>query len=344
MSTTRRGHLTVLASAGAELASAAAGRWSPAGRALRIDAHAHALPDAYRAALRDARFESPTGLPLPAWSESAALSFMRRYGIRAQVVSISDPGVEFLPVDESVALARRVNDDLADLVRRRPDRFAALAVLPLRDVQASVVEARRALGELGLDGVGLLSNYDGDHLGDPRFEPLLRELSDRRAYVFIHPTSPETGERPAGALPDPIVEFPVETTRAVASLLRADALRRHPGIRWHLAHAGGLVPALTEQLARDLAYDPAPALADLRYDTALSFSAWAMAGVRAVAPARHVLFATDWPFTNLLYLFAGTPQPELARSFTPEERAGVLAGNVLAELPRLARAIEAADG
>ncbi len=268
---------------------------------------------------------------------------MRRYGIRAQVVSISDPGVEFLAVAESVALAQALNDDLAGLVKRRPDRFAALAVLPLRDVDASVRELSRALDELSLDGVGLLSNYEGRYLGDARFRPLLEELNRRGAYVFIHPTAPLAAGKPARGLPDPIVEFPFETTRTVDSLLRADAFRTFPGIRWHLAHAGGLVPALTDRLARDLAYDPAPSLATLRYDTALSSSAWAVAGVRAVAPAAHLEFATDWPFTTLLFLFAGTPQRELSRHVPAPELAGVLAGNVLRELPRLAQAIKAVD-
>lgn len=342
-SRTRRRYLASLSLSSADLARGVLPR-SPGARALHVDAHAHALPPRYRDALRAARVKAPGGLPFPAWSESAALGFMRRYGIRAQVVSISDPGVEFLPVDASTELARGLNDDLADLVRRRPDRFAALAVLPLRDVDASVQEVGRALDDLGLDGVGVLSNYDGHYLGDPRFQPLLQELDRRGAYVFVHPTAPLAQDKPRRGLPDPIVEFPFETTRTVDSLLRADALRAYPRIRWHLAHAGGLVPALTDRLARDLSYDPNPALATLRYDTALSASAWALAGARAVAPPEHLLFATDWPFTTLLFLFAGTAQPQLRRSLPPADLPGVLAGNILRELPRLAGAIADADG
>ncbi|MBJ7470065.1 MAG: amidohydrolase [Solirubrobacteraceae bacterium] len=340
---TRRGYLGSLSLTAADAARGVLHR-SSGGPHLQVDAHAHALPPRYRDALRAAGVKAPGGLPFPAWSESAALGFMRRYGIRAQVVSISDPGVEFLPVQASIELARELNDDLADLVRRRPDRFAALAVLPLRDVPASVQEVGRALDDLRLDGVGLLSNYDGYYLGDPRFRPLLQELDRRGAYVFVHPTSPLPADKPRRGLPDPIVEFPFETTRTVESLLRAGALQAYPRIRWHLAHAGGLVPALTDRLARDLPYDPSPALAALRYDTALSASPWALAGVRAVAPPEHLLLATDWPFTTLLFLFAGTAQPQLRRSVPAEELPGVLAGNILRELPRLAQAIGAARG
>jgi 6-methylsalicylate decarboxylase len=344
VSGSRRAHLRSLAAGAAAftVARPALARATP--RRLRIDAHAHALPPRYRAALADAGVRAPGGLPFPAWSEAAALSFMRRYGIRAQVVSISDPGVEFLPVDASVALAQALNDDLADLVRRRPDRFAALAVLPVRDVESSVREVGRALDELQLDGIGLLSNYDGDYLGSPRFRPLLAELDRRAAYVFVHPTAPALDDSPRGGLPAPIVEFPFETTRTVRSLLQSGALRDFPRIRWQLAHAGGLVPALVERLARDLPPGATDPLGLMRYDTALSAGVPAMAAVRTIVPDDRILFATDWPFTTALFLLFGEPQPELARTFAGEQLADVLAANALAVFPRLAAAIEASDG
>lgn len=311
---------------------------------MRVDAHAHVLPARYRAALRAAGVRAPGGLPFPRWSERAALGFMRRYGIRAQVVSISDPGVEFLPVGESVALAQRLNEDLGDLVRRSPDRFAALAVLPLRDMEASVREVGRALDDLGLDGVSILSNVDGRYPGDAGFRPLLEELDRRSAYLFVHPTATPVGQTPRGVLPAPIVEFPCETTRVVLSLLRSGALDAYPRIRWQFAHAGGLVPALVDRLRRDLPTDPRPVLRRARYDTALSASPWALAGLRALVVSERIVFATDWPFSSTLFLLAGDPQPELRRSVPGPELPGVLAQNILAELPRLRRAIEAADG
>jgi hypothetical protein len=56
-----------------------------------------------------------------------------------------------------------------------------------------------ALDPLHLDGVVLLSAYDGVCLGDPRFEPLMAALN-RRAYVFVHPASIPAN---AKAAPDP---------------------------------------------------------------------------------------------------------------------------------------------
>lgn len=71
-----------------------------------------------------------------------------------QVLSLTSPGVEAIEEPaEAVAMARRVNDHLADVVAAHPTRFAGFATLPLQDPKAAVVELRRAVEQLGLKGV-----------------------------------------------------------------------------------------------------------------------------------------------------------------------------------------------
>jgi hypothetical protein len=70
----------------------------------------------------------------------------------------------------------------------------------LPDVDASLREIAHSLDTLGLDGVGVLTNYAGAYLGDRHFAPLFwptgpvhgrfDELQRRKAVVFIHPTQP----------------------------------------------------------------------------------------------------------------------------------------------------------
>ncbi|WP_067472538.1 hypothetical protein [Nocardia amamiensis] len=62
----------------------------------RIDVHAHFLPPDYRAALLDHGHVTVGGYPTPDWSPEQALAFMDYYGIQAQALSVSDPGVSFL--------------------------------------------------------------------------------------------------------------------------------------------------------------------------------------------------------------------------------------------------------
>src|SRR5262249_19316746 len=153
------------------------------------------------------------------------LSFMDRVGISTQVVSVSDPGVSFVGPEQAPALARAVYTYGKELVDAYPHRFGALAVLPLPAVAAAVAEGGYALDVLKLDGVGILSSYNGLYPGDPRMAPVLAALDQRGAYVMIHPTVVPADNRPAmPGVPEAAIEFTFDTTRAAASLILSGAM------------------------------------------------------------------------------------------------------------------------
>jgi 6-methylsalicylate decarboxylase len=205
-------------------------------------------------------------------------------------------------------LAGLLNAELAAIVRAAPQRFAALASLPLPDVDAALHELSHAFDVLGLDGVILLSQVVGTYLGDPALEPLMAELDRRGAYVFVHPTFPPNGQ-PLPQHPIWLYEFPFETTRAIVNLIYSGAFERHPNIRWQFAHLAGTAPFLAHRLASlaerepDQATSaPAGALAYLSrqyYDTGLSNHEVAVEATRQVAPFEHIVFGSDWPYLAL---------------------------------------------
>ncbi|MFF3597291.1 amidohydrolase family protein [Kitasatospora indigofera] len=338
---------------------------APRGRD-RIDVHCHLIPDFYRQSLAEHDITEIGGVPVPAWSPALAVDFMNRYGIEAQVVSVSEPGITYLDTAaERLDMAQRLNTYMSrELVHGstyRQGRFGGFAVLPLgrtvtvKDVGDAVVEARRAVRELGLDGVGLFSSYGGTYLGDPVFEPLLRELDDLRAMVFIHPVTPTT--YPDLGLPPFLYEFTFDTTRALVNMLYKGVYERHARIRWLAAHAGGTLPyisyrtsllapapALAQQLGASRAADSSPYFRSLFYDTALSPAPQAMKSVRELAGTEHILFATDWPFSSPLFPGAGDPAPQLDETFSSNERLAVERSNALAQFPALAARIGARTG
>ncbi|MEN6591662.1 MAG: amidohydrolase family protein [Methanobacterium sp.] len=87
-------------------------------------------------------------------------------------------------------LSRKTNEIYAGLIENHPERFGAFATLPLPDVDAAFEELEYALDVLKLDGVFLLSNYDGYYPGDTRFERLFSELNRRKVAVSVHPATP----------------------------------------------------------------------------------------------------------------------------------------------------------
>ena len=332
-------------------------RRTPPPGAYRIDLHAHFLPPDYRAALLEHGHLTIGGYPTPTWSPEEAIAFMDYYGVRAQALSVSDPGVSFLRGSEANDMARYCNTYAAGLFTRHPTRFGAFAVLPMPDIAASIAEAIHALDTLRLDGVVLLSAYDGSYLGDPRFEPLMIALNQRRAYVFVHPAAIAADAKPALPLPDFIEEFTFDTTRAATMMMVTGMTQRYPDIRFQLAHAGGTLPFLSHRIGvasqtvlgklwpDDL---PVPSVLDTErqisrffYDTALSASPAAMAATLAVTGRDHIVFGSDWPFSAATLPQSGDhdPAPRLSEIFDADERMEIEHHNPLRQLPRLADAL-----
>ncbi len=321
----------------------------------RIDVHAHYLAPAYIEALRSADRWLIGGIPVPEWTPELALAFMDRFGIERQFLSVSDPGVEFVPASDRAALARACNDFAADVRRTHPGRFGAFALIP-GDPAEALIEATRALDELGLDGVGVLSSYNGRYLGDPAFEPLLAALTAREAWVFVHPTAVPADSKPASALPDFVAEYPFDTTRAIISLLVNGSFDRHRSIRWQFAHGGGTVPMLRARLNALVAAIPqlgrafgAPEGAQLLsaesarnalrrafFDTALVADQPALLALEAMAGPDRIVFGSDWPFAARLYVDTphGDPQPALRSTFPTVYVQAVERSNAERELGR----------
>ncbi len=269
----------------------------------RIDMHAHVRPATYVEALPQQVAAANGPIPVAALDE-----VMRRYGIDAAVVSAAPPGVFFGDQGQANELAGILNAELAAIVRAAPQRFAALATLPLPDVDAALQALSQALDVLGLDGVMLVSQVAGTYLGDAALEPLMTELDRRGAYVFVHPTFPPNGQ-PLPQHPIWLYEFPFETTRAIVNLLYSGTFERHPHIRWQFAHLGGTAPFLANRIASLAEREPdkttsAPAgalayLASQYYDTGLSNHEVAVEATRQVTPFEHIVFGSDWPYLAL---------------------------------------------
>jgi 6-methylsalicylate decarboxylase len=308
---------------------------------MRIDTHAHVHPPAYRKALGDA--------PLPPMTLADLETAMERHEIDAAVISTGPPGAFLGPAADGRDLARRANDGLAEIVAAQPQRFAAVATLPLPDVDAALGELDRVYDELSLDGVLLLTNIAGTYLGDPAWEPLFAALNERGAYVFVHPGLPP---HPL-PLPHPVwmYEFPFETVRAAANLIYSGTLERHPSIRFQLAHLGGAAPFLAHRIAsladrepERAEQAPAGALAYLKrlyYDTGLTNNAPALAATVEVTSLDHVVFGTDWPYAALPP--SGDPAPDL-NVLGPDGRAAIEFANAAALVPRLVERLTEAAG
>jgi predicted TIM-barrel fold metal-dependent hydrolase len=271
-----------------------------------IDVHHHAIPPCYLAALADIGVETPVkGASFPHWSPDTSLEAMDGAGIQQAVLSVSAPGLGVFTGDAARRVAREVNEYLARLVQDRPSRFAAFALLPMDDEANARAEAEYALDTLGLHGVGLFTSAHGRYLGDQKLEPLMAELAARKVPVFVHPNVPAVAA-PSFGLAASVIEFPIETTRAVANLLFSGTLDRYPDLSMILSHAGGAVPYLARRMTHAATITPAlrgkapvdllGSLRRLYYDVALSATPEQLACLCTVVGPERILFGSDFPF------------------------------------------------
>jgi len=118
------------------------------------------------------------------------LEIMDENGVDVQVLSLTAPGVQTFSAGEGTALARLANDRLAELIGKRPGRFAGLAAVAPQDPRAAAAEIDRAVTELKLNGVIVNSHTGSEYLDEERYWPLLEAAEAHGAPIYIHPRSP----------------------------------------------------------------------------------------------------------------------------------------------------------
>ena len=289
---------------------------------LKFDLHTHFYTHDYFDRIRDLPSEfsfdkSPTGQTIitflgarffgvtPAMTDVAKrIEDMDRVGIDVEVVSLSTPNVFFTDAKHQPDVARMINDTYASLISLHPTRFKGFASIPLDAPDEALKELHRAIDELQLNGVVLLSNIGGKPLTSPEYRPFFEEANRMGLCIFLHPMIPLNSEPFREYVLGPIVGFPFDTTLAVARMCYSGMFEEFTNIRWIIGHLGGAVPYLMERMDngfRDFAecrekIDKLPSvyLKQLYYDT-VSFSPYTLKMVRDMVGADHMVMGSDYP-------------------------------------------------
>src|ERR1700744_4418138 len=310
---------------------------------LTIDTHHHMLPDFFFEATNE-KANPVGGLKPHAWSIENSLAFMDELEIDIAVTSISTPGIELHDRQASKELARKCNDFAATLVAKHPRRFGALASVPMPNVEDAIEEIVYALDVLQLDGVVLFTNAQGIYLGDRRMRPLFNELQRRKATVFIHPNASPDPVAHALGLTDNLIDFPGDTTRAIAQLHYGGTFAATPDVNYVFSHAGGTAPYLAGRFAivddmkimgdSSVTGTAAETFRRLYWDTALAWSDPVLHTLRHIAGLDKVVFGTDFPYLRNDLAVKGKLKIKTNPELSAAEKEQVFSGNALTLFPR----------
>ncbi|OJJ79816.1 amidohydrolase family protein [Aspergillus glaucus CBS 516.65] len=275
------------------------------------DTHIHALPPGYKNAVADAGGD-PSGFHTPDWSEEGTLESLNLTGSARAVLSVSTPGIPIAGTGQQARdLCRETNDYLAELVNKHPLHLDFFAVLPdWRDVNGTLEEIDYIYStQKQAVGVTLYTSY-GDLLpGDAMFKPIWDKLESYGALAFMHPGTMNV--KPffiGGFLPQPIIDYPQQTTRAAMDLVISGVRSNTPNVDLILSHAGGTLPFLAQRaygglidgdVSKNSSVDAAEALVQFKrfyYDTALSNSPAQLSALLYSVDPSHILLGTDYPY------------------------------------------------
>ncbi len=259
---------------------------------------------------------------------------LEEIGVDKQVLTFTSPGTHIEDPERSVLLAGMVNDALAEIVAERPDRFTALATLPLNNVEGTLAEFDRATDELGFAGFMLYSNVGGVALADERYWPLYERASDKGTVLYIHPIDPVGVEAMTEYWLMPLVGFLMDTTLAAAHLVFAGVPERFPGIQWVLGHLGGAVPYLAERFDRgfyafedcraNIDKPPSAYLTKFYYDT-VNFDPRCLELALDFAGPSQILAGSDYP--HMIGSLEKMIESLNGLDISDEDRAAIFGGN-----------------
>jgi len=203
--------------------------------------------------------------------------------------------------------------------------------VPLNDVDASLLEMDRAVGEEGALGIQVFTNVLGTHLDDRRFEPLFARVEELGRAVWLHPT----GRFEANYGLWWSLGWPYETAAALSRLVYSGVMERRSALKVIAHHGAGMVPHFSARLGMGPGYRqvkdtlPRPPLEYFRMffaDTALFGAPHAVRCVLDFFGPSHVLFGTDTPLGPANTVEA-TIEDIDAAGLEPAHRDAVFSGN-----------------
>ena len=231
------------------------------------------------------------------------LRLMNRFPDILQVLTVANPPLDALvSPDDAAELARIANDELAELLIEYPDRFlAAVACVPMNNIDAALDEIDRAINQLGLKGIQIPTRVNGEPISLPKFNPLYEKMAEYDLPIWIHPVTNQKLDQDYG-----IFSWPFETAMAMFQLVNSGVFRDFPNLKFITHHCGSMIPYFAKRIKFTMAAVRKDSIAQnaeehfrkFYNDTAIYGNTDALMCGYAFFGVDHILFGTDAPLAG----------------------------------------------
>ncbi|HWP26264.1 MAG TPA: amidohydrolase family protein [Xanthobacteraceae bacterium] len=282
-------------------------------------------------AIEDTVMDSKGFFPDDIWQEvrervldlhGRRIKLMDEFGIEMMILSLNAPAIQAIhDVRRANEVARKANDYLAENVRKRPDRFQALAALPMQDPELAARELERCVKELGMVGAlvnGFSQIGDPDtiaYLDEKQYWPFWEVVAKLDVPFYLHPRNPLPQHariyKDHPWLLGPTWAFGQETAVHALRLMGSGLFDKYPSLQIILGHMGENLPFGMWRVDNCNAWIPN------RHNYAAkkkighyfqnnfhitvsgNFHTPALLNAMTVIGSDRIMFSTDWPFENI---------------------------------------------
>ena len=236
--------------------------------------------------------------------------------IQMQLLSYTSLIGDYVPAEEAVKIARQANDILAERIKEHPDRFRAMATLPLADPEAAASELERCVKELGFVGVLLYGQYKGHWLEEAQFLPIFEKAAELDVPVYLHPAlinpvtqqslymSPAYSAITGAELSSAAIGWHYDVGIQAVRLILSGLFDKLPTLKVISGHWGEGIPMFLDRMNHQLT----PDITGLRHDFAYYYKrniyltpSGIMSDINLrtmveLMGADHILYAEDYPY------------------------------------------------
>jgi aminocarboxymuconate-semialdehyde decarboxylase len=240
------------------------------------------------------------------WDAQARLAEMDALGVAIQVVCATPVMFGYgWEADKAADWAARMNEQVLAFCAAAPQRFKALAQVPLQSTELACREATRAMAA-GCVGVQIGNHVGTRDLDDEGLVAFLVHCADAGIPVLVHPWDMMGAGRMKQWMLPWLVAMPAETQLGMLTLILSGALERIPQtLRICFAHGGGSFAWLLGRadnawqhrdiVRKDCPKPPSSYARRFHVDSAV-FDPKALRLLVEVMGADRVMLGSDYPF------------------------------------------------
>ena len=330
-------------------------------RAGAIDIHHHFVPE--QVIEQGKRYGKALGVEVSE-EKDGSIHFAfggRRYGLQQGLTDVEprlalmdksriamaalDPSTNMLGYDlrgeKAESWSQLYNQCVSEFLEKHPDRFIAMAAVPIQEPARAARVLERAVTQLGFRGAYIATNINHRYYESDEFDLFWAMAQDLDVLVFMHPENPAGTELMGSFGLRLVCGNPADTTLSLGILIYSGVFDRFPKLKLCTCHGGGFFPYHVSRFDREFLTGeqatrradrpntprcksmPSAYLKNLYFDT-LVYDVETLEFLRRRVGAEHLMLGTDFPY--VLGDWQGVDKIE-SLACSESDKAAILAGN-----------------